>query len=111
MGNSSSAGSGSIPAAEILAMISREEADAGTKLLVSDLPVPGEDQLASKLLALGVEMGESSVPGAEMVNCRCCRERLQRFVWVGDVFFLAGRTTGDRGDERAMDRRGPPTDV
>lgn len=65
MGNSiSNSQSAPIPAAEVLAMISAEEADTGTKLLVSDLPAPGEDHLASKLLALGVEMGQSSVPGA-----------------------------------------------
>eukprot|EP00752_Nemacystus_decipiens_P011548 g10254.t1 len=78
MGNSSSSsGSSSISVADVLALVSQEEADARAAAPVHDGPAPSESELPSKLSALGVEMGEASIPDA----IRCWRYVAEQDFW------------------------------
>ncbi|CAN0347733.1 unnamed protein product [Pylaiella littoralis] len=66
-GSSSSSGDvRSISATEVLELVAREEAQRGTTCprVLADQPTPGEGELSSRLLALGVDMGEASVADA-----------------------------------------------
>lgn len=77
MGNISSIGGGSsdisptIPATDVLRLVAQEEAATGrtVRLVGDDCAPPEESELPGALSALGVDMGEASLPG-ETSNSR-----------------------------------------
>lgn len=61
--SSSNSGSSSVSVADLLEVVAQQEKESRVAAPVHDGPAPGESELPSELLALGVEMGEASVPG------------------------------------------------
>ena len=65
MGNSASS---TVPATEILRVAASEEREGGKPAPVADKSAPGDEDLGAGLLMLGVDIGDTSMPGESLVH-------------------------------------------